>query len=145
VPKDPSLDGTGHVDMFMKIVGENTVLVAKYQPDQVDYQILEDCADLFESSNNGEGQPWKVVRIPQPDVYYITFVLPVVRTYTNSLIVNNIVLLPVYNIPLDDDAVAVYQQVLPGKTIYPINAEVIIESGGAWHCVTMEYPSPSNP
>lgn len=145
VPKDPSLDSTGHVDMFLKIVGENTVLVAKYLPDQVDYQVLEDCAELFGSSTNGEGQPWNVVRIPQPDVYYTNFVLPVVRTYTNSLIVNNIVLLPVYNIPIDDDAVAVYQQVLPGKTIYPINANVIIESGGAWHCVTMEYPSPSNP
>jgi agmatine deiminase len=145
VPEDPSLDGTGHVDMFMKIVRENTVLVAEYEPDQVDYQVLEDCAELFENSTNGAGQPWNVVRIPQPDVYYIFFVLPVVRTYTNSLMVNDTVLLPVYDIPLDNDAVAVYQEVLPGKTIYPIDASVIIESGGAWHCVTMEYPSPSNP
>ena len=145
VPKDPSLDSTGHVDMFMKIVARNTVMIAEYELDQVDYQTLEDCADLFDSSTNGAGEPWNVVRIPQPDVYYTNFVLPVVRTYTNALIVNNIVVLPVYNIPLDNDAVAAYQQILPGKAIYPIDASIIIESGGAWHCVTMEYPSPSNP
>ncbi len=145
VPEDPSLDSTGHVDMFMKIVGEDTVLVAEYDPDQIDYQVLEDCADLFESTTNGAGEPWHIVRIHQPDVYYIFFVLPVVRTYTNSLIVNNVVLLPTYNIPQDQDAITLYERVFPGKTIYPINAEVIIESGGAWHCVAMEYPSPYNP
>jgi agmatine deiminase len=145
VPQDPSLDSTGHVDMFMKIVSANTVLVAEYSPDQKDYQVLEDCAELFMNSVNGAGEPWSVVRIPQPEVYYAFFILPVVRTYTNSIIVNNAVLLPVYNIPSDEEAVALYEQVLPGKTIYPIDASTIIESGGAWHCVTMEFPNPGNP
>jgi agmatine deiminase len=144
VPQDPSLDSTGHVDMFMKIVSANTVLIAEYTPDQKDYQVLEDCVDLFTSSVNGAGEPWTVVRIPQPDVYYKYFVLPVVRTYTNAVIVNNVVLLPIFNIPSDEEAAAIYGQVLPGKTIFPIDASTIIESGGAWHCVTMEFPSPSN-
>ncbi|MCX5886938.1 MAG: agmatine deiminase family protein, partial [Proteobacteria bacterium] len=144
VPQDPSLDSTGHVDMFMKIVSANTALVAEYSPDQKDYQVLEDCAVLFMNSMNGAGEPWTVVRIPQPDVYYKYFVLPVVRTYTNAIIINNVLLLPVYNIPSDEEAAAIYEQVLPGKTIYFIDASTIIESGGAWHCVTMEFPSPSN-
>jgi len=144
VPQDPSLDSTGHVDMFMKIVSANTVLIAEYTPDQKDYQVLEDCVDLFTSSVNGAGEPWTVVRIPQPDVYYAFFILPVVRTYTNAIIINNVLLLPIYNIPSDEEAAAIYEQVLPEKTIYPIDASTIIESGGAWHCVTMEFPSPSN-
>jgi agmatine deiminase len=145
VPQDPSLDGTGHVDMFMKIVDETTVLVAQYAPDQTDYQVLEDCAALLEGSTNGAGEPWTVVRIPQPDVYYTMFVFPVVRTYTNALIANNIVLLPVYGIPSDQEAIDIYRAVMPGRVIYPVNAEEIIEYGGAWHCVTMEFPSPANP
>jgi hypothetical protein len=32
VPQDPILDGTGHVDMFMKIDSPDTVLVGEYQP-----------------------------------------------------------------------------------------------------------------
>jgi len=138
VPRDPRLDGTGHVDMFMKIVGPNTVLVGQYGPDQVDFDVLEECAALFAQETNGAGQPWRVVRIVQPDVYYTQFVLPVVRTYTNSLIVNNAVIVPVYGIAEDEEALAVYKEVFPDKTIVPLNAEDIIPSGGAWHCVTME-------
>jgi len=144
VPEDPSLDGTGHVDMFLKIVDEDTVVVAQYDPDEKDYQILEDAATLFMSETNGAGVPWEVHRIWQPDVYYIFFIFPVVRTYTNSLVVNDVVMLPVFDIPYDAQAVAVYEALYPGRTIVPINAEVIIESGGAWHCVTMEYPDPLN-
>jgi len=69
----------------------------------------------------------------------------VVRTYTNSLIVNDRVIVPTYGIPDDDDALAVYGEVFPDKTIVPLNAEDIIESGGAWHCVTMEFPEPGAP
>jgi len=86
-----------------------------------------------------------VVRIPQPVVYFEDFIWPVVRTYTNSLIVNDVVVLPVYNLPGDDEAIAIYESVLPEKTIYALDARDIIASGGAWHCVTMEFPSPTNP
>ncbi len=142
VPRDPRLDGTGHVDMFMKIVGSDKVLVGRYAPDQVDYDVLEECAALFSQETNGAGQPWQVVRIVQPDVYYTQFVVPVVRTYTNSLIVNNVVIVPVYGIPEDEQALAVYREVFPDKKIVPLNAEAIIPSGGAWHCVTMEMATP---
>lgn len=145
VPEDPSLDGTGHIDMFTKIVSSNTILVGEYDPDETDYQVLEDAAALFEGSTNGAGDPWNVVRIWQPDVYYVFFIFPVVRTYTNSLIVNDQVLLPTYNLPYDATAVAIHEAILPGKTIHSIDASNIIESGGAWHCVTMEFADPTNP
>lgn len=144
VPQDPSLDSTGHVDMFCKIIDEDTILVAQYDADERDHQTLEDGASLFASSVNGAGEPWEVVRIWQPDVYYVFFVIPVVRTYTNSLVVNDSVILPVYGLPYDAQAVALYESLYPGKRVYPINADVIIESGGAWHCVTMEFPDPAN-
>jgi len=145
VPQDPTLDMTGHVDMFLKIVDEDTILVAEYAPNQKDYQILENCAALMAASTNGNGDPWNVVRIPQPDVYYIFFIIPVVRTYTNSLVANDVVLFTSFGINLDQDAYAIYQQVYPGKTLYAIDASAIIRSGGAWHCVTMEFPNPKNP
>lgn len=145
VPQDPSLDSTGHVDMFLKVTDPATVVVGQYGPDQTDYLVLEEAAALFAGSVNGAGEPWRVVRIPQPDVYYIYMTLPVVRTYTNAFVANDSVLLPVYGIPEDEQAAAIFQDLLPGRTVYPIDATGIIASGGAWHCVTMEYPRPGNP
>jgi agmatine deiminase len=142
VLKDPSLDGTGHVDMFSKIVGPDTVLVARYDADETDHAVLETNAALLARSTNGAGRPWNVVRIRQPDVYYQALVNPVVRTYTNSLIVNDRVIVPVYGIPDDTDALALYATLFPGKVIVPVNANQIIPSAGAWHCVTMEFPAP---
>uniref|UniRef100_A0A7C4RSV3 Agmatine deiminase family protein n=1 Tax=Desulfatirhabdium butyrativorans TaxID=340467 RepID=A0A7C4RSV3_9BACT len=142
VPKDPVLDGTGHVDMFMKIVRPDTVLMGQYNPDQIDYAVLEDNAALFARETNARGEPWRVVRIVQPDVYYTRFLVPVVRTYTNSLIINDYVIVPVYGIAEDEQALAVYREVLPEKTLVPLDARDIIPSGGAWHCVTMEIAVP---
>ncbi len=142
VLKDPSLDATGHVDMFMKIVNEDTVLVGQYDSDEVDHEVLEYNAQLFADGANGIGEPWNVIRIPQPDVYFDSFVLPIVRTYTNSLLVNDVVLLPVYGIPNDTEAVSIYEREFPDREIIPINAESIIRYAGAWHCVTMEFPEP---
>lgn len=142
VLQDPVLDSTGHVDMFSKLVGPATVLVAQYDPDEVDHARLEANAALLAASVDGAGRPLQVVRIRQPDVYYEGIVFPVVRTYTNSLIVNDRVIVPVYGIPDDAGALAVYASVFPGKTIVPLDARQIITSAGAWHCVTMEFPSP---
>lgn len=142
VLQDPSLDATGHVDMFSKLVDERTVLVARYDADETDHARLEANAALLAASVNGAGQPLTVVRIRQPDVYYEGIAFPVVRTYTNSLIVNDRVIVPVYGIADDAEALAVYAAVFPGKTIVPLDATQIITSAGAWHCVTMEFPAP---
>jgi agmatine deiminase len=145
VLQDPALDATGHVDMFTKIVDVDRVLVGRYDPDEFDYAVLEDAASAFQGALNGEGRPWNVVRIRQPDVYYAYFVLPVVRTYTNSLIVNNRVIVPTYNIPDDAGALEIYRTLFPGKTIVPIDSRDIIEAAGSWHCVTMEFADPNTP
>ncbi|MEW6259698.1 MAG: agmatine deiminase family protein [Thermodesulfobacteriota bacterium] len=142
VPQDPVLDGTGHVDMFMKIVRPDTVLIGQYRPDQIDYAVLEENAALFARETNARGDHWQVVRIVQPDVYYTRFLLPVIRTYTNSLMINDYVIVPVYGIAEDEQALAVYREVLPEKTLVPLDARDIISSGGAWHCVTMEVAVP---
>jgi agmatine deiminase len=142
VLQDPTLDATGHVDMFSKLVNPTTVLVAQYDTDEVDHARLEANAALLAASTNGAGQPLNVVRIRQPDVYFENIVLPVVRTYTNAIVVNDRVIVPVYGIEDDAGALAVMASVFPGKTIVPLNANDIIAAAGAWHCVSMEFPAP---
>ena len=62
-------------------------------------------------------------------------------SYTNSLIFNDTVVIPVY--PIDQrfeaEALTVYQRALPTYKLRLIDADKIIESGGAIHCTTMSF------
>lgn len=128
-------DGNGHLDMFAKIVSEDTILVGQYNDtNDTNYQILEDNADYLDSLG------YNVVRIPMlrnPENDRIW-------TYTNSLIINTIdkkvVLVPTYNTPTDQQALQIYGQLMPDYEIRSVNSRIIINSFGAIHCSTMTVP-----
>ena len=133
--KEGSLS-TGHIDMFAKLLDENTILVGSYKDKtDVNYVILEDNALLLESKG------YNVIRIPMlrdPNNKYNTW------TYVNSLIINNgykkAVLVPQYNIPEDTEAISIYAQAMPDYDIVGIDSSTIIKSVGAIHCTSLTVP-----
>lgn len=129
-------DGTGHIDMFAKLLDEKTVLVGAWNSHDENYQILEDNAINF--SHLG----FNVIRIPMlrdPNSENKT-----IWSYVNSLIINGthkkVVLVPQYNIPEDSVAISIYQQAMPEYEIRGIDCRTIIPCGGAIHCTTMTRP-----
>ena len=131
--------GTGHIDMFCKLMDEHTIILGEYDPALCpeNAQILDDNAALLEALTTVGGASLDVVRIPLPwddtGVWY---------TYTNSLILNDAVLVPVFSKfkDLEAQALAVYEAAAPHLEILTVNADSIISSGGAIHCVTMTVP-----
>jgi agmatine/peptidylarginine deiminase len=83
---------------------------------------------------------YQVVRIPQPPARESPLGEGyTILTYTNSTFANDRVLIPVYGTPMDQQAVAVYDRVLPRQvTEVPIQSDYAIDFGGSIHCVTME-------
>jgi agmatine deiminase len=129
-------DGTGHIDMFSKLLDKNTVLVGAWEPTDENYQILEDNAINF--SHLG----LQVIRIPM--LRDSTSKYNTILTYTNSLIINGthkkVVLVPQYNVSEDSVAISIYQQAMPEYEIRGIDCRTIIPGGGAIHCTTMTRP-----
>ena len=127
-------DGTGHADMFCKMLNPTTVIVGEYaqQSDGAadNFKTLNDNAAKLATETNGLGQPLKVVRIPMPRYTGRSY------TYTNSLIVNNKVLVPVYGFPSDAQALDIYRQNMPGTTVVGFDCNSIIGANGAIHCIT---------
>ncbi len=62
-------------------------------------------------------------------------------TYANFLIINGAVLLPVYDVPQDEDAITVVQEIFPSREIIPIDCWPLIYQHGSLHCVTMQIPA----
>jgi hypothetical protein len=56
-------------------------------------------------------------------------------TYTNSLLVNKKVLVPVYNKNEDAAALQLYRHLLPGHQVTGFDCQQIIGSNGAIHCI----------
>ncbi len=141
-------EGTGHIDMFAKFTQPDTVLVGKFdaRDDRLgNAKLLDDHAARFASLKTRDGKPLRVVRIPMPapeeNQYRDGWIF---RSFTNSLILNKTVIVPVYDElgdrDLEDAATAAYRDAMPPDTqILKVDSSQIIYDGGAVHCTTMSF------
>ena len=136
-------DGIHHIDMHMKLLNEETLLIAEYPEGVADGpQIEANIQYILENYNSAFGTPYDVIRIPSPpsssgnypdnNGYY--------RTYTNSVFVNNTILVPFYRTEYDTIAQRIYEEALPGYNIIGIDVDNqgqnLISYSGAIHCIT---------
>ena len=138
-------DIINHIDMHLKILDEETLLVGEYPPGTADGpQINANIDYVVNTFLSYFDTDYKVVRIPMPDSpsglfpddnpagYY--------RTYTNGVFVNKTYIYPSYREQYDTTAARIYSEVLPGYNLVPIdcdnNPELIIAAAGAIHCIT---------
>ncbi len=139
----PPNTGTGHVDMYAKLLTPTEMLVIDFPTQtgndgQAD-SIIEDNVDILEASTNLDDEPFNIHRVMIPSLgngwtYH---------TYTNSVILNHVVMVPTYGYAQQDsDALAAYQEVLGGDySVVGIDSASIVAQGGAVHCTTMQVAS----
>ena len=137
-------DGTGHIDMFVKLINDTTIIVGEYENQAAgfsgNYDICNQVANQLANETNGAGRPFNIVRMPMPPYNNgITY------TYINSLIVNNKVLVPIYGFSnefaSDDSILALYETIMPGVEAVGFDCNQIIPANGAIHCIAMKVPA----
>jgi len=129
-----------HIDMHIKLLDEQTLLVGEYPPGVADGpQIEENLQYIFSNYQTVFGTPYKIVRIPMPpeggqypnqNADY--------RTYTNAVFVNKTIIVPFYEEAYDTIAKRIWQEAMPGYKIVGVNCNDIIPYSGAVHCITKE-------
>jgi agmatine/peptidylarginine deiminase len=133
-----------HVDMFMKVLDYETILVSSYPDSLPDYPVIESNVEVLLQTLNYFQKPYKIVRIPAPPKEDGTFAITQndeMRTYTNSLIINNVIIVPSYNLPeYDSVAKQIYEAHMPGYIIKMIDARTLTPLFGALHCISKEIP-----
>jgi len=136
-------DGIHHIDMHMKLLDEETLLVSKYPEGVADGpQIQANIEYILNNFQSPFGTPYDIKWIDAPPstsgnhpdngAYY--------RTFSNSLILNKSILVPTYRPEVDAPALAYYQELMPGYNIVGIDVdnpgENLISQLGALHCIT---------
>jgi len=143
--KMPALpyDGINHIDMHMKLIDEETLLVGEYPEDIADGpQINANIEYVLSNYESVFGTPYNVVRIPMPDSQ--SGLYPdnggSYRTYTNAVFVNNTIIFPTYREEYDTTAFRIWGEVCPGYNLVGIDCDNqgnnIISLSGAIHCIT---------
>lgn len=137
-----SVDGTGHIDMWMYLVDEDTVIISEFIPGSN--------STAISVTNNAvpymEALGFEVFRPQAWNSGGAHF------TYTNAFRVNNRIFVPVYGTGIvpggnsaynarDTDAIAKWTAAAgPGVTLVPIQCSSIIGASGAIHCIVKQVP-----
>ncbi|MEL6132261.1 MAG: agmatine deiminase family protein, partial [Bacteroidota bacterium] len=132
-------DGIHHIDMHMKLLDEETILLGEYPEGMSNGpQIEANLQYVVQHHLSPYNRPYKVIRIPMPpdNGYYPPAVSASYRTYTNAVILNQLVLVPLFEEKYDTTALRIYRDAMPGYDIVGIDCRDVIESGGALHCIT---------
>ncbi|AXS82213.1 agmatine/peptidylarginine deiminase [Marinobacter sp. Arc7-DN-1] len=169
--RNPSVDRTAIEQLLAEVLGVNRILwlnhgylegddtdshidtLARFcAPDHICYVACPDVADEHYSAlaameeelqefRQPDGTPYKLTALPWPEAIHDEDGQRLPATYANFLIINGAVLLPVYGVAQDDEAIAVMKEIFPCRDIVPIDCRALIHQHGSLHCVTMQIPA----
>jgi len=143
-------DDIHHIDMHMKLLNEETLLVGEF-PDGISDgpQIELNLQYILDNYNSAFGTPYKVVRIPMPpstsgNYAGAPFGNGFYRTYANGIFVNKTFIVPYYREQYDTTALRILQEAMPGYNIVGIDCDNpgtgtnLVSAGGVLHCITKD-------
>jgi len=149
--------GTGHIDMWSKLIDEETILVSEYPPAVTaqDRTIIENNVSLYEGETSVYGSPFNIIRMPMPladngSIYTsCNQINNDARGFVNGLFVNETLIIPIYsnenspaaNQAYDEAALDLIREALPGYNVVGIDSRALTPLGGAIHCITMQIPA----
>jgi len=120
--------GIHHIDCWAKYLGPSTVLVKDVVPSDPTHDDLDAHAEFLSRQISPWGVPYNVVRIYCPTGTY----------YTNSLILNDKVFVPLFGNSQDSVALETYADAMPGYEVLGFTGSWATED--ALHCRAMGVP-----
>jgi agmatine deiminase len=114
-----------HIDCWGKYLSPDTILIRSVPQSHSQYDEIEAAVAYFKNQTSCYGTPYHVVRVYNPGN----------EPYTNSLILNNKVLVPQTGSQWDDEALQSYRDAMPGYEVLGFTGTW--ESTDALHCRVM--------
>ncbi|MEZ5082951.1 MAG: agmatine deiminase family protein [Bacteroidales bacterium] len=121
---DPNNTYIDHIDCWGKFLDVDKVLIREVPISHPQYDEIEATANYYANEISAWGNNFEVYRVWTPNN----------EPYTNSLILNDRVFLPIMGGQWDDEAVAAYEAAMPGYEILTFTGSW--ESTDALHCRT---------
>ncbi|MCD4735002.1 MAG: agmatine deiminase family protein, partial [Bacteroidales bacterium] len=111
-----------YIDCWGKFLDVDKILIREVPPTHAQYSEIEATAAYYAAQTTSYGVPFEVYRVYTPDD----------QPYTNSIILNEKVLVPVTGSQWDDEALQSYEQAMPGYEVIGLTGSW--QSTDALHC-----------
>ena len=130
-------DTDSHIDTLARFIDTKTIMYiqCKNKEDQHYQELL-----LMEKELQTLAQiyDFKLIALPMCDpIYYEKERLP--ATYANFLFVNGAVLVPIYGLKQDKEALEIFQKTFKDREIIPLDCSILIRQHGSLHCISMNF------
>ncbi|MBB3698182.1 agmatine deiminase family protein [Flammeovirga yaeyamensis] len=125
------IDTTGHVDGHFRVIKTGEVVVNDFSNDD-EYVVASFKKIMNELKWKYTMMPWFEEDDKPKDS------MSAIGIYTNFLVIDNIILFPIFEVEGNKDAEAleVIKELYPNKIIEPININSVVKEGGLINCIT---------
>ena len=129
---DPNNTYIDHIDCWGKFLAPDKILLRSVSPAHTQYEELENTYNFFLNSLSCYDTPYRIFRINTDND----------EPYTNSLILNDNVYVPLKGTVNDSTALNIYRMAMPGYNVrgYYSSGTISWRSTDALHCRTHEVP-----
>ena len=133
-------DTDGHVDDMTRFVSSDTVLTAvEHDAADDNYEALNDNLESLKKMRLLNGKQLNIIELPMPRaIIYEDVRLP--ASYANFYIANEVVIVPTYDDPNDDEALEIIASVFPEREVVGIGSTDLIWGLGSFHCLSQQEP-----
>ena len=155
VPRGLDFDETGgHIDNILAFVDKNTLLLSWTDDKENEhYDRVREIEKYIKAAKNIEGKKYNIIHLPVPRITYrdeedckdivaLDGSFPrevgdeVLNTYVNIIIANNLVVLPKFGIPEDEEAYRIVKEAFKGREVVQLDGKEANLGGGGFHCLS---------
>jgi agmatine deiminase len=140
-------DTDSHIDLVARFTNGSTVLYNwSDDPSDPRYSLFVRTLEELRKARTEAGTPLNLVPLPAPQIHQVSTMASWRKTtftaaaYSNYLVANGVVLVPVFGHANDQRAKAIIQEQFPEREVVGMDSVSLIEHGGAITCVTQPQP-----
>jgi agmatine/peptidylarginine deiminase len=133
-------DTDAHIDTLARFCNQHTIAYTTCEnPDDRHFRSLKQMETQLQSFKQSNGESYQLVPLPLPKPIYDEDNQRLPANYANFLIINDAVLMPVYDDPLDFVACKRVGECFPEREVIPIPCRSLVHQYGSLHCMTMQF------
>lgn len=134
-------DTDAHIDTLARFCSATTIAyTSSNDPEDKHYASLKNMESQLQAFRTQANEAYNLVPLPMPEPIFDEEGQRLPANYANFLIINQAVMVPVYDDPMDTVALERLAGCFPHHKIIATPCRPLVHQYGSLHCMTMQFP-----